>query len=104
MHLELTTQGYLRIPAEVIAERFGDASSVLISIDDGDLLVGQLGSRAVGGFILKRTNLRGDGAVLVIEPLREGEWHAGPREVVWDPGARALRIPIVLGAAAEPLS
>ena len=103
MRVELTGRGSLILPADVAAACFGDAWSVLVSARTGELHIGAIGSRAVGGLILKRCNARGDRSVLVTEQLPHDDagnpaWDAGERGAVWDEEARSLRVPLRIGA------
>lgn len=94
MRVELTALGDLVVPAEVAEACFPGADSVLVSARAGELWVGRMGGRAVGGLILKQRNLKGDRSVLVVEQLLEVSWDPGPRVAVWDAAERALRIPL----------
>ena len=98
MRVELTRGGDLILPAEVAEACFPEAASVLIALRGEELWAMRMGGRAVGGFILKQRNLRGDRSVLVIEPLFEVEWSPGEREGVWDEEERALRVPLLVAA------
>lgn len=91
MQVELTSTGYLYIPA-VEAWRFPAGTAVALVRGD-ELWLMPVRNAGSGGLLLKLRNVRGDRSLFVQEFLPEGV-PPGPRESVWDEELGALRIPL----------
>ncbi|MCL6599583.1 hypothetical protein [Alicyclobacillus macrosporangiidus] len=91
MQIELTSTGYLYIPAAE-AWRFPVGTAVALVRGD-ELWLMPVRHAGSGGLLLKLRNARGDRSLFVQEFLPEGV-PPGPREAVWDEELGALRIPL----------
>lgn len=96
MNLEITSTGYVHIPAEV-ATRFPTGTAIAL-VRGGELWLMPVSHPGAGGLLLKVRNARGDRSLLVHHLLPEGV-EPGVREARWDGEAGALRIPLVLSKA-----
>ena len=90
VELELTSDGYLRMPAAVATRWFAGDALVAVA-RDGELWLMPLHSTAGGGLLLKQRNLAGDRSALVLESLPENFVH-GPMPAFWDDAAGVLRM------------
>lgn len=89
-HVELTSAGYLHLPADLAAHHF-PADVCVARRDDGDLELMPLIGAANGGLVLKQRNMAGDRSLLISEVLGFAAL-AGTFEVQWDETRGALRI------------
>ncbi|MBL9147944.1 MAG: hydrogenase maturation protease [Phycisphaerae bacterium] len=94
IEVELTDAGYLVVDADTASRHFA-TGSVIVDATREELVVTPLHVAAVGGFLLKQRNARGDRSVLVKErleqqgvPVRSGRYRAR-----WDSERGALRMP-----------
>lgn len=88
--VEVTADGYLRIPVAVAEKRFpADACGLVLGADRRELHVVPLHSTANGGQLLKRRNSAGDRAILVRETLSD-ELPVGNHPTRWDQARGAL--------------
>jgi hypothetical protein len=88
---ELTSTGYLHIPAEE-AVRF-PAGTAIALVRGEELWVMPVSHLRAGGLLLKLRNSRGDRSMFVQEILPEGV-PPGIRNAVWDDQYGAFRIPL----------
>lgn len=90
--VELTSDGYVRLQADVAARYFpGDA---LVAVTrGGELWLMPLIGPQGGGLLLKQRNARGDRSVLVWEALA-GATVTGVRQAFWDDEAGAVRVDV----------
>jgi hydrogenase maturation protease len=88
--VEFTSDGYLRISADLAAARF-PAHVAAGTVRDGQLWLLPLRGPRSGGLLLKQRTPAGDRAVLVRELLHD-EIPDGIRTAVWDASHGALRI------------
>ena len=93
--VEFTTDGYLRLDAELAAARFPSDAVAAVLRDDVFWLIPLRGPRS-GGLLLKQRNPAGDRSVLVSELLRE-TLLSGVFRAFWDDEQAALRIPVRAG-------
>lgn len=91
MKLELTSTGYLHIPAEE-AVRFPTGTAIAL-VRGEELWVMPVSHLGAGGLLLKLRNSRGDRSMFVQEILPEGV-PPGIRDAVWDDQYGAFRIPL----------
>lgn len=91
MKLELTSTGYLHIPAEE-AVRFPWGTAIAL-VREEELWIMPVNHPGAGGLLLKWRNARGDRSVFVQELLPEGV-SPGVRDAVWDDQLGALRVPL----------
>lgn len=88
--VDLTADGYLRMPPEVADRWF--PNGVLVPLRKGsELWLLPTRGAAAGGLLLKQRNAAGERSVLVRESLGE-EFSPGPREAAWDESQGALRV------------
>ncbi len=92
--VELTDEGYLKIPAQIAQEKFSSSMSVLVLPRGMELHVVPLPNDRQGGLILKRINSRGDRAVLVWELLPPG-LKTGKKKAVWNEEEKALVVSLI---------
>ena len=97
MRIELTDQGYLRLPAE-LARRYFPEDVLVVLVKKPELWLLPLRGAAAGGLLLKQYNLQGDRSVLIWEHLPP---HTPPGDYLafWDEAVGALRV--ALGAARD---
>ncbi|RMD77318.1 MAG: hydrogenase maturation protease [Chloroflexi bacterium] len=88
--LELTTHGYLHMPA-VLAERYFPSGVLVAFLRDNEIWLAPLRGPAAGGLLLKQRNARGDRSVLLWEVLPPTT-PPGYRRAVWDEEHGVLRI------------
>lgn len=100
MKLELTSTGYLHIPAEE-AVRFPTGTAIAL-VRGEELWIMPVNHPGAGGLLLKLRNSRGDRSVFVQELLPEGV-QPGDRAAVWDDQLGALRIPLFCSSTAAQL-
>jgi hypothetical protein len=98
--LELTSTGYLHIPAEE-AVRFPTGTAIAL-VRGEELWIMPVSHPGAGGLLLKLRNSRGDRSVFVQELLPEGV-PPGVRTAVWDDKLGALRIPLLCSSATAHL-
>jgi hypothetical protein len=98
--LELTSTGYLHIPAEE-AVRFPTGTAIAL-VRGEELWIMPVSHPGAGGLLLKLRNSRGDRSVFVQELLPEGV-PPGGRTAVWDDKLGALRIPLLCSNATAQL-
>ncbi|WP_028986318.1 hypothetical protein [Thermicanus aegyptius] len=91
MKLELTSGGYLHLPAEE-AVRFPTGTAIAL-VRGKELWLMPVSHPGAGGLLLKFRNPRGDRSIFVRELLPEGVLPGG-RAAVWDDKLGALRIPL----------
>lgn len=95
--VELTADGYLRLPARLAASRFPSDAAVALR-REGQLWLLPLSGPRSGGLLLKQRNLAGDRSALVREILDGGldgrPVPVGVRAARWDDANGALRIPL----------
>lgn len=89
--VEFTSDGSLRLTAEVAAAFF--PSDALVAIPRGDelWLMPLIGPEG-GGLLLKHRNPRGDRSALIWEALPPGPPPVGERTAIWDSANGALRV------------
>ncbi len=92
LHVEFTTDGYVRLDAELAAGRFPSDAVAAVRRDSELWLMPLRGPRS-GGLLLKQRNPAGDRATLVREVL-DDRVPVGVRAAFWDDGQGALRIPL----------
>lgn len=90
MEIELTEQGYLRLPVELAQHYFPEDVLVTI-VKQPELWLLPLRGAAAGGLLLKQYNLRGDRSVLIWEQL-PAITPPGRYPAFWDEEHRALRV------------
>lgn len=90
MQVEITSKGYLAIPAEVAQAYF--PNDVLVAlVKEPELWLLPMRGAAGGGLLLKQRNLAGDRSVLIWEVLPD-ETCTGKRTAFWDDERGALRV------------
>ncbi|MBE3569999.1 MAG: hydrogenase maturation protease [Bacillales bacterium] len=89
MKLELTSTGYLHIPAEE-AVRFSTGTAIAL-VRGEELWVMPVSHLGAGGLLLKQRNSRGDRSLFVQEILPEGV-SSGVFDAVWDDQNGAFRL------------
>lgn len=94
MEIELTEQGYLRLPVELAQHYFPEDVLVTI-VKQPELWLLPLRGAAAGGLLLKQYNLRGDRSVLIWEQLPACP-PPGRYPAFWDDEHRALRVALRL--------
>lgn len=92
MKFELTSTGYLHIPAEV-AVQFPTRTAIAL-VRGEELWLMPVSHPGAGGLLLKIRNPRGDRSLYVQEQLPEGV-PPGVRDAVWDEKIGAFRIPLL---------
>ncbi|MDQ0340945.1 hypothetical protein J2S00_003785 [Caldalkalibacillus uzonensis] len=100
MKIELTSTGYLHIPAEE-AVRFPTGTAIAL-LRGEELWLMPVSHSGAGGLLLKQRNLRGDRSVFVQELLPDGV-PPGLRDAVWDDTLGALRIPLMHSSSTAQL-
>jgi hypothetical protein len=98
--LELTSTGYLHIPAEE-AVRFPTGTAIAL-VRGEELWIMPVSHPGAGGLLLKLRNSRGDRSLFVQELLPEGV-PPGVRVAVWDDKLVALRIPLFCSSTTAQL-
>jgi hypothetical protein len=98
VQFELTSTGYLHIPAEE-AYRFPTGTAIVM-VHGEELWIMPVNHLGAGGLLLKLRNSRGDRSIFVQEILPD---HAEPgvRDVVWDEEHGALRFPLFVANAVK---
>jgi hydrogenase maturation protease len=90
IEVEFTSDGYLRLSAE-IAHRYFPSDGLVAIVRGKEMWLMPTHGNAAGGLLLKQRNARGDKTVLVWEEL-----HAHPvtghRIAFWDEAQGALRV------------
>jgi hydrogenase maturation protease len=94
--VELTSTGYLHLPAALAAHHF-PADVCVARMDQGDLVLMPLIGAANGGLVLKQRNLSGDRSLLVSEVLGFVSL-AGTFEATWDAARGALLVLLSSGS------
>lgn len=89
-HVDLTSTGYLHLPADLATHHF-PADVCVARMDNGDMELLPLIGAGNGGLVLKQRNAAGDRSLLVNEVLGFAPI-AGTFEVEWDDARGALRI------------
>jgi hypothetical protein len=97
---EITSTGYLHIPAEE-AMRFRTGTAIAL-IRGEELWIMPVSHPGAGGLLLKLRNSRGDRSMFVEEFLPEGV-PPGERSAVWDDQLGALRIPLFRSSTSAQL-
>jgi hydrogenase maturation protease len=92
LSVEFTTDGYLRLGAQLAAAHF-PAGVVVGAQRDGELWLLPLRGPRSGGLLLKQRTPAGDRAVLIREVL-DDVIPTGVRRAYWDAAHGALRIPL----------
>ena len=90
--VDLRGDGYLLVP-RALAERRFPHDVVFVTLREGEMWLLPANGAGAGGFLLKRRNVQGDRAVLVLEAVPPGT-PPGPRPARWDDAACALRLPL----------
>jgi hypothetical protein len=90
MEIELTSQGYLHLPADV-SQRYFPQDTLVALARDGELWLLPTRGAAGGGLLLKQRNAAGDRSVLIWEALPPNTL-PGPRAAAWDEENGALRV------------
>ncbi len=90
--VEITSEGYLRMDADLAAGRFPSDAVVAVPREN-ELWLFPLRGPSSGGLLLKQRNPAGDRALLVREVLGDGVG-VGVRAAFWDDEHKALRIPL----------
>ncbi len=94
MEVEITEDGYLKIPAQVAEDKFASSMSVLVMPRGMELHIIPLPNSRQGGLLLKRINAEGDRAVLVWELLPPGI-KGGKKKAVWNEEEKALIVSLL---------
>lgn len=90
MQVDITTKGYLIIPADMAATYF--PNDVLIAmVKTPELWLLPMRGAAGGGLLLKQRNPAGDRSVLIWEALPE-DTPSGTRAAFWDAERGAVRV------------
>ncbi|MGQ9926791.1 MAG: hydrogenase maturation protease [Chloroflexaceae bacterium] len=89
-HIELTSLGYLHVPADV-AERYFPHNMAVALPKGRELWLLPTCEPGAGRLLLKQRNARGDRSVLIWELLPSGT-PPGPRPAFWDERGGALRV------------
>jgi hypothetical protein len=100
LKLELTSSGYLHIPAEE-AVRFPTGTAIVL-IRGEELWIMPVSHPGAGGLLLKVRNSRGDRSVFV-QDLLPSDVSPGVRDAEWDDRLGALRIPLFCSNATGQL-
>ncbi|NPA41937.1 MAG: hydrogenase maturation protease [Aquificae bacterium] len=94
VEVELTEEGYIKIPASIAKEKFSGSMSVLVLPRGMDFYIIPLPTDRQGGLILKRINSKGDRAVLVWELLPPGV-KPGPKKAFWNEEEKSLVVSLL---------
>jgi len=90
MHVELTDQGYLHLPA-ALSQRFFPHDTLVAFAKGQELWLMPTRGAGGGGLLLKQRNRQGDRAVLIWELLPPST-PPGDRAAIWDEQQGALRV------------
>lgn len=90
MEIELTEQGYLRLPA-AIARRYFPEDVLVVLLKPPEVWLLPLRGASAGGLLLKQYNLHGDRSVLIWEQLPP-QTAPGSYPAIWDEVHGALRV------------
>lgn len=90
MEIELTEQGYLRLPA-AIARLYFPEDVLVVLVKPPEVWLLPLRGVSAGGLLLKQYNLRGDRTVLIWEQLPP-QTVPGSYPAFWDEAHGALRM------------
>ena len=88
--VEFTSDGYLRLDAQLAGSRFPSSAAVAL-VREGQLWLLPLRGPQSGGLLLKQRNLAGDRSTLIREVLAD-RIPVGVRPAVWDAEQGALRV------------
>ncbi len=90
LRVEITSQGSLRLAAEV-AQRFFPADALVALVRGPELWLLPVRGPAAGGLLLKQRNPQGDRSV-VLQGIVERDLPAGRHAAFWDVERGALRV------------
>ena len=94
--VDITSEGYLHLPASLAAERFA-ADVCVARVEGTDLVLMPLAGAGNGGLVLKQRNPAGDRSLLISEVFAFAPT-VGRFTVAWDDDSGALRVLLAEGS------
>ncbi|MHB1172358.1 MAG: hypothetical protein ACYCZY_07645 [Lacisediminihabitans sp.] len=91
--VEITADGYLRLPAEFCHEHFPQDRCAGLRQDESTFVVMPVSAIAPNALIMKQRNLAGQRSVLIREVCGD-DYPVGQIEAIWLSGRRRLILPV----------